>query len=73
MKPPDNLPIEPGDVIQLDPEHHEMYGGCLFVVRMIKPWGVQAYTMIPRHAGTRRRFMRLPTGSFVRIGKVQWE
>lgn len=39
--------IRVGDVVQIDPAHDDVFGGCFMVVTEIKAWGVQGYVAIP--------------------------
>ena len=41
----DATEIQPGDVVQLDPDttRNRMFAGCLMIVSEMKPWGVQGY------------------------------
>jgi hypothetical protein len=66
-------PLQPGDVIQFDPEKCT-WGPLLAIVDEVKPWGVVCYWL---HATTRgappASFpYRADAGSFVRIGSAEW-
>lgn len=36
-----------GDVVQINPDSDEVFGGCFLIVEEVKPWGFQGYTEIP--------------------------
>ena len=40
-----------GDVVQIDPEHDEKFGGCFMVVSEPKSWGAKGYISIPGEKG----------------------
>lgn len=66
-------PLQPGDVIQLDPERGP-WGALFAIVDEVKPWGVTCYWL---HATERGKApavcpYRAETGSFVRIGAAEW-
>lgn len=62
--------LEPGDIVQVNPESH--WGGCLVVIDEIKTFGIQGYTRIPGKEGG-NAYIRLswaeiePTG-----GRAVW-
>lgn len=58
-------------VIQIDPDHSKMFGGCLAIVSEEKPWGVQAYIRVPGEDGG-DAYVRLKHGSFEEIGQAVW-
>lgn len=39
------VPVQPGDIVQLDPETtgNRAFAACLMIVDEVKPWGVQGY------------------------------
>ncbi len=63
MKP---CELRKGEIVQINPESHEMFGGCLMVVTEPKPWGVKGYVQGPGASGVayfRCRFEDVePTG-----------
>jgi hypothetical protein len=69
--PPEDVSI--GDVIQLDPDLNETFGACFATVTELKPWGVQAYVMVPQKGGADPAYVRVRHGGFVRIaGRPEW-
>jgi len=40
-----------GDIYQINPEHDEIFGGCLMTVTEPKKWGEQGYFNIPGKDG----------------------
>lgn len=63
--------IVPGDIVQIDPEHNDLFGGCFMVVSEVKPWGVQGYVTIPKD-GPRQAYYRVPRGKFEVVGHAVW-
>lgn len=60
----------PGDVIQIDPEHDEAFGGCLAVVEEVKSWGVSLCgVQIPAKGIA---YYRVPHGKYAVIGRAEW-
>lgn len=44
--------VQPGDVVQLDPQFHlgdanGFFAGCFMIVDEVKAWGVQGHILIP--------------------------
>lgn len=62
--------VEPGDVIQINPDHSEMWGGCLAIVEKVQSWGVQCAFPIPDKGAV--AFNRIEFGDFVVIGPAKW-
>lgn len=64
--------IEPGDIVQLDPEHHTHMDGFwaanLMVVTESKSWGVQGYCKSEKGLA----YYRAKEGTFVKVGKAEW-
>jgi len=62
---------EIGDVIQIDPEHDEMFGGCFGIVEAVKDWGCNlvAFT-IPGKDGA--AYYRVAHGKYRIIGQAKW-
>lgn len=42
--------LVPGDVVQIDPAHGLMWGGCFLLVEEVKSWGVQGFVPMPERA-----------------------
>lgn len=61
--------IAVGDVVQIDPEHDDKFGGNLLVVTEVKSWGVQGYVAIP---GSGLAYYRVHFESVRRIGVAAW-
>ena len=38
-----------GDVVQINPDSDEVFGGCFLIVEEVKPWGFQGYCDMPGH------------------------
>lgn len=58
-----------GDIVQIDPESDEVFGGCLMTVTEPKIWGAQGFFEIP---GEGRAFYRVKYENAVRVGFVEW-
>lgn len=65
--------INVGDVVQIDPEHDEVFGLCLMVVTELKPsWnGLRGYVLIPSREG-KRAYYRVGSNHVYRVGTAQW-
>lgn len=61
--------IEVGDVVQISPDHDELFGGQFLVVTEVKSWGVQGYVDIMEKG---QAFYRVEFPHIVRIGKAEW-
>lgn len=71
--PKEAIPLEPGDVIQLDPTKHD-WGALLCIVDEVKSWGVQCYWLQATERGVppNAAFYRAEYGTFRYIGKAEW-
>jgi hypothetical protein len=65
--------IEPGTVIQLDPEHCQ-WGCLLCIVDSVRAWGVVCYALMPEQRGTSPScmFMRVKHGQYMALGTAEW-
>ena len=61
--------LKVGDVVQIDPEHDEVFGGCLMVVSEPKPWGAQGYVRVP---GQGDAFYRVNFEHIEFVGGAVW-
>ena len=61
--------VTPGDIVQINPEHDETFGGSLMVVEEVKSWGFQGYVEIP---GKGKAYYRVPSEQAVRVGRAAW-
>lgn len=60
-----------GDVIQVDPAHDPMFGGCLGVVEKVSEWGCNLVAFdSPGSDGT--AYYRLAHGKYEVIGRAAW-
>lgn len=64
--------ISPGDVVQLDPEHHThhdgFWAGQLLIVTDVKSWGIQGYARVPEGEA----HYRAEHGTYLRVGAANW-
>jgi hypothetical protein len=67
----DSQAVEPGDVIQLDPEHSR-WGPVFVVADEVRTWGVQGYLIGPEDKKIGTVYVRVKHGHYARIGKAQW-
>ncbi len=61
--------IEPGDIVQIAPEHVSIFAGCLVIVTEVKSWGVQGYVTVPARGDA---YVRIETEEFQRVGRAAW-
>lgn len=60
-----------GDVVQIDPDHDEAFGGCLMIVTEPKNFGAQGYVPIPgKDRGL--AFYRCPWSAMSKVGRAEW-
>lgn len=59
------------DVLQIDPEHDPVFGGCFMIVTEVKPWGVQGYVQIPGEKGG-QAYYRCNYEHLFFIGRAEW-
>lgn len=58
-----------GAVVQIDPQHDDVFGGCFMQVTEPKPWGAQGVVLVP---GKGRAYYRAPFSALVFIGYAEW-
>lgn len=58
-----------GDVVQIDPDHDEVFGGSFMQVTEPKPWGAQGFVKVP---GGGFAYYRCPHEAFRFIGRAVW-
>jgi len=46
-----SMELKVGDVVQIDPEHDDVFGGCLMIVTDPKSWGAQGGVIVPKEGG----------------------
>jgi hypothetical protein len=71
--------LEPGDVVQIDPEYCEVFGASFMIVTEPKSWGAQGYIhALPgfNEDGTKskggRAYKRVEFEHMEYIGKAEW-
>lgn len=71
--------IEAGDVVQINPESDQVFGGHFLVVTEVKSWGVQGYCMVfqqPQDDGTIKpgglAYYRCKYENFEYVGSGHW-
>jgi len=65
-----NKVLSVGDVVQIDPEYDEIFGGCFMVITEVKPWGLQGYFDSPGVDGL--AFYRVKHENVSKIGPAVW-
>jgi hypothetical protein len=69
----DATPIAVGDVVQIDPEHDDVFGACYLTVTELKAWGVQGYVRVPGKGDNGGdAYYRVRFEKIVRIGRSEW-
>lgn len=63
----DDVAVKERDAVQFVPDHE--WGGCIGVVKEVRPWGAIVYLPIPNRGVA---FMRAQTGDFVVVGKAEF-
>jgi hypothetical protein len=76
----DRRELEPGDVVQLNPEYHlgdkkGFFAGCFMIVDEAREWGCQGHVLCPRERGL------VPGAAYYRarwdemefVGKAVWK
>ena len=58
-----------GAVLQIAPEHSEMFGACFLQATEIKPWGVQGFVRV---TGGGNAFVRVKWEHLAVIGMAVW-
>ena len=61
----------PGDVIQIDPEHDETFGGCFATIDEVASWGCKCHFQVPGKEGVAH--YRAAHGHFKVIGVAEWK
>lgn len=63
--------ININDVVQIDPAHDGVFGGCFMIVTELYSWGVQGYVQIPGEKGG-QAYYRCKFEHVYRIGSAEW-
>lgn len=58
-----------GDILQIDPEHDHIFGGCFMLVTEPKEWGAQGFFDVP---GEGKAFYRVDHENATRVGFAEW-
>ena len=64
--------IKVGDVVQIDPEHDDRFGGCFMQVEEVKGWGYCGFVTCPDEPTCAIAYYRVEHEHVVRIGKAEW-
>jgi hypothetical protein len=65
----DAIRIEPGTVIQIDPDSDEVFGGCLLTVTEARGWGVIGYLQLSHGE---RAYVRVIFKDIEAVGTAHW-
>lgn len=60
-----------GDVIQIDPEHDDAFGGCFGIVEEVKNWGC-GLVACPAPGADGVAYYRVAHGKYAVIGRAEW-
>jgi|WetSurSiteA1Bulk_404760.scaffolds.fasta_scaffold101000_1 hypothetical protein len=58
-----------GDVLQIDPEHDKIFGGCFMLVTEPETWGARGFVMIP---GKGSIYYQCKFENMEYIGRAAW-
>lgn len=61
-----------GHVVQIDPSHDPVFGGCLMVVTESRTWGVIGYVLMPHQGRAVQAFYRCPWKAIELVGLAWW-
>lgn len=50
--------LKVGEVVQINPEANDRFGGCLMIVSEEKAFGALGYVMVPHAEGPRQAYLR---------------
>jgi len=64
-----NKEWDEGDLVQINPEHDEIFGGCIMVVTEPKSWGAQGYFDVPGHGVA---YYRVEHKNAEKVGRAAW-
>ena len=69
---PINLQV--GDIVQIDPAHDEVFGGCFMQVTEPKSWGAQGFVVaLPtKHTKFGRAYYRCKFENMEWVGRAVW-
>lgn len=63
--------LKVGDVVQIDPSHDPVFGGCFMIVTEPKSWGAQGYINVPGERGG-YAYYRCKHANMQIIGRCEW-
>lgn len=76
MTPERGAQLQPGDLVQIDPEHsgNPMFAGCILCVTEIKSWGVQGYVQALGENGQQggQAYYRIKWDQIEHVGRAEW-
>lgn len=67
--------LKPNDIVQIDPAHDVVFGGCFMVVTEPKPWGAQGACIGPGYnglGGTGIAYYRCKFENMEFVGHAEW-
>ncbi|MDA7663845.1 hypothetical protein N8569_00925 [bacterium] len=47
-----------GEIVQINPDSNDRFGGCLMIVSEPKSWGAQGYVTVPHAEGPQQAYFR---------------
>lgn len=63
--------LKRGDVVQIHPDHDELFGGALMVVSEPKSWGAQGYVQVLK-PGRPLAYYRCDFANMEHVGQAVW-
>lgn len=64
--------LRPGHVVQIDPSHDPVFGGCLMIVTEVKSWGAQGCIRVPKSPQGGDAYYRCPFEKMELVGAATW-
>jgi hypothetical protein len=61
-----------GDIVQIDPEHDDCFGGCLMIVTEPKSFGAMGRFSIPERGGAGQAYYRCAFEHMELVGHAEW-
>ena len=61
--------LNKGDIVQIDPQHDDVFCGCLMIVTEPKSWGAQGYVQVPQKGNA---YYRCKFENMEYCGRATW-
>lgn len=63
---------QPGDLVQIDPEHDPRFAACVLYVSEVRSWGAVGCVRIPEAPAPVEAWYRLPWRGGEKVGSATW-